>query len=359
MRFCSKCGAQVNDDAQFCFKCGNALHKPASNNNSSGFMDGVKNYFGADHADLNWKILFNDVMNKHTSHEAEEIFICGTQKTTPDLSLVSSKLPRPWLYSRVFIFMIITFFLLWICTSAFANSNALPGLIVVGSFAVPLSTLVLFLEVNVWKNISFFKVMQIFMVGGCASLVATLILFRILPLGTDNFINAFMVGLIEELGKAVIVCYFLSKVSSAKILPAMLIGACIGAGFAAFESAGYAFNFLYQGGFSTMMDVIFLRAFLAPGGHVAWAAISGAAMVIAAKKLNTSISFGLFTQTSFLKFFIIPIIMHGIWDSPITASFLPEIHGVPILLLIAVWIVILILINLGLAEVSAARKSNN
>ena len=47
--------------------------------------------------DLNWKILFTDVSKKHTTEEAEEIFIVSTRKTTPSVYEVSKDWPHPWL----------------------------------------------------------------------------------------------------------------------------------------------------------------------------------------------------------------------------------------------------------------------
>ena len=157
------------------------------------------------------------------------------------------------------------------------------------------------------------------------------------------------------------------------ILSGLLIGASVGAGFAAFESAGYALQpviqFFQNSGYyaaygqqldaSAMMEAInqsiFLRGFLAPGGHVTWASISGAALVIAAKakgKIDTS----LFADGKFLRLFIIPVILHGLWDSPL-AGWLYQIFPYLgyILLIVFVWIVVLILINMGLAEVSKGR----
>ena len=100
---------------------------------------------------------------------------------------------------------------------------------------------------------------------------------------------------------------------------------------------------------------IFVRGILAPGGHVAWAAISGAALVIAAKA-NGKIDTSLFADGKFLRLFIIPVILHGLWDSPL-AGWLYQIFPYLgyILLIVFVWIVVLILINMGLAEVSKGR----
>ena len=317
-------------------------------------------------------MLFTDVFKSHTVEEAEDIFICGTHATTPPPQLVSKEWPRPWLYSRVFLMFTAAFALLWLCCNLFGNPNALPGMIVVGSFTVPLSTMIMFMEVNAWRNISLYKVIQTFLVGGCASLVATLMLFSIVGSHELNLIGAIVTGIVEEAGKAIIVFWLLSKMKHLSILGGLLIGASVGAGFAAFESAGYALQpvlaFFQNSGYyaaygrqldaSMMMDAInqsiIIRGFLAPGGHVTWAAISGAALVIAGKavrRFDTS----LLTDNRFLRLFIIPVILHAAWDSPMS-NIGSSIYLVPIVLTVIVWIVVMILINMGLAEVERVTK---
>ena len=104
-----------------------------------------------------------------------------------------------------------------------------------------------------------------------------------------------------------------------------------------------------------MMNNLFLRGFLAPGGHVVWAAISGAAMVIASKAAAKPIDTSTLTDARFLRLFAIPVALHAIWDCPLSMSvILPEICAVPIFLIACAWIVVLILINMGLAEVEQA-----
>lgn len=93
-----------------------------------------------------------------------------------------------------------------------------------------------------WKDCSVYNVIIIFLIGGCASLTATLFLFAFSPNGDSDYIEAAIIGFVEEAGKAIIVYFFLKSVKHATILRALLIGACVGAGFAAFESAGYAFE---------------------------------------------------------------------------------------------------------------------
>ena len=142
----------------------------------------------------------------------------------------------------------------------------------------------------------------------------------------------------------------------------ILIGASVGAGFAAFESAGYALQpliqFLQYSGFAAahgqmldeqqMLDAIhqsiFLRGFFAPGGHVAWAAISCAAIVIAAK-VKGVFDTGVFTEKEFLRLFAIPVVLHGLWDSPLAGwvnNIFPFTGYIALIVL-----VVLILINRG------------
>jgi RsiW-degrading membrane proteinase PrsW (M82 family) len=373
MAYCGYCGKFIADGYLFCSHCGRPVtntknagqstpEEPISqssdnkSNSSSSFVGGINDYIGnSNPVQLNWKDLFSDVFKKHTDEEAEDIFICGTSKTTPPLDKVSETWPKPWLYSRVFLCFAITYLLLNICWTQFQNTNVLPGLIIVGSFAVPFTTMVLFMEVNAYRNISVYEVMKFFLIGGCASLVVTLFIYslRLVDTSLASTWGAMMVGVIEELGKLAIVYVLISKMKSCNnILSALLVGACVGAGFAAFESAGYAFNVLLDRGINGMTNTIYLRGLFAPGGHVAWAAISGAALVIA--KGSNSLTTDVLANKQFLKIFAIPIVLHGLWDAPI-------FPGYPkwIALIVVVWIVVLILINMGLDEVKKLKQNQD
>ncbi len=327
------------------FACRNIYSAPESH---KSFVESFSEYFGNSTVNFRLKDLFADVFKRHSLSDAEDIFICGTRYTTPPLYAVRFSWPRPWLYSRVLLIMTIAFVMLMLCLVMFDSSNAIPGVIVVGSFAMPLTTMMLFLELNAYRDVSVYKIIVTFLVGGCASLLATMILYMFITPGMD-FVGAIIIGVVEEIGKLIIVYYTISRLRTCHILTGLLIGSAVGAGFAAFESAGYAFNFLLddEGGLYTMFDVIVLRGILAPGGHVAWAAITGAAIVMAKgnRRLNTDI----LTSGKFLKLFAIPVVLHSIWDMPIGIG--EDILLIPTLLTVAVWAVLITLINVGLTEV--------
>ena len=224
-----------------------------------------------------------------------------------------------------------------------------------GAFAVPVTILIFFYEINLFRNIPFYKVIKYFILGGALSLILAILFFS-LDINTDisTYSGALMVGLIEEVAKAAIVAFFLFKSKNSNyILNGLLIGAAVGAGFAAFETAGYILRYGLAGGDAVMLQTIKIRGFLAPGGHVAWAAIEGAALMyvkgfekLDKKHLN---------DKRFLLICLISVVEHGIWDMPIEAPY----YLVPIGLTVAAWLVIIYFINLGLKQIDDAKKLKN
>ena len=193
--------------------------------------------------------------------------------------------------------------------------------------------------------------MKYFILGGALSLILA-ILFLSLDFNTDitTYTGALMVGLLEEIPKATIVALFLYKNKNCNyILNGLLVGAAVGAGFAAFETAGYILRNGMSGGVQSMLYVIKLRGFLAPGGHVAWAAIEGAALMYVKgfEKLDKKH----FNDRRFLLICLIPILLHGIWDMPIETPYCL----LQIALTVAAWLVIIYFINLGLKQIDDAK----
>lgn len=311
----------------------------------------ISGYMGDDdHLDLNWKVLFKDIFRHHTSDDAEKIFSWGTSETTPPVSTISTDWPCPWLYSRVFAVLMSAYIILDVCFRLFANTNVLPGVITLGSFAMPVATMVMFYELNAFRNLSFYKVFVLFLVGGCVSLLCTLILFDLIRFNPQElgFAEALVVGIIEETGKAIVVFFAMKKLCKPNnILYGLLVGAAIGAGFAAFESSGYAFNALMSRHvYQDAVGSIIIRGMLAPAGHVAWAAITGGALAFAAR--NDSLSFKTIISKKFRRIFIIPILLHFLWDSPLLLG-LPMTRN--LVLFFIVWLIVLILVDMGMDEV--------
>ena len=357
-RFCMLCGSRLDEQG----KCSNCSVAPpvvappsGSTTDTTTFTKKVTRSLsrmaGVDEAvDLKIKDLFSEVFVKHSPEEAEEIFTSGTAKTTPLENEISTTWPKPWLYSRVFLMLLVSFVFLYICYDSFENINALPGMIFMGAITVPFSLIVFFAEVNAPRNISFFEILKIFFVGGAASLAVTLLLFEIAPEAQGNGF-AIIIGIVEEMGKWIIVAYYLWRMPKAKyVLNGMLIGAAVGAGFAVFETAGYILRSGLALGTDEMMHTLFLRAYLAPGGHVIWAAIEGGALMLA--KGDQPFQTSQLKDKRFISFTALCVALHAIWDMDIGLFEDISLPVVQLCLTVIGWVIALVLINVGLKEVS-------
>lgn len=290
--------------------------------------------------------LIVNVFKKHTLEERENTFICGTALTSPKEDEICSKWPKPWLYSRVFTLFAVTFIGLVALLRIFRNILAYPGIVFIGALIIPFSLLVFFWEVNAPRNINIFDVVKIFFLGGISSLLITMMLNSIIIVGRIDFIGAIIIGIIEELGKFVVVAYFVRGRERKYILNGLLLGAAVGSGFAVFETAGYVFAYGFE--IHTMMKIIYTRGILAFGGHIVWAAMSGAALVMV--KEDNRLKIKHIFNRKFLKYFIVAIGLHAVWDMPIYIGDLPFVQ---IILTVIAWIIILILISAGLKQISS------
>lgn len=356
LKNCPECGTKINDNDTNCPKCGYPIDGEPSKNIITENLDKITGANSKSY--VTFKDLFKNTFKKHGEEELDEIFTCGSKNTTPDVKDIDPKKASAWVYFRIFIFFLIAYLPTRIGFINYGNTNFLPIMIMLAAFAIPVSVLIFFFEINLFRNIPFYKVIKYFVLGGALSLILAILYFT-LPYFENNattqtYIGAMLIGLVEEAAKAVIVAIFLFKSKKSNyILDGLLIGAAVGAGFAAFETAGYILRFGLNNGLQTMLEIIKLRGFLAPGGHVAWAAIEGAALMyvkgfdkLDKKHLN---------DKRFLLTCLIPVILHGIWDMPIEAPY----YLVQIAMTVIAWLVIVYFINLGLKQIDDAKKLEN
>ena len=357
LNVCPECGVKLNGDESTCLECG----FPVNKKNATGVIfENLDKITGAKSKSyITFKDLFKNTFKKHSDEELDEIFTCGSDKTTPDIKDIDVKSASAWVYFKILVFFVLAYIPTRIGYLVYGNLNFLPGMVVLGAFAVPVTILIFFFEINLFRNIPFYKVIKYFILGGALSLIIAILFFS-LDINTDisTYAGALMVGLIEEVPKATVVALFLAKrKKNSFILDGLLVGAAVGAGFAAFETAGYILRYgLYNGvdniyGATAMLNIIKLRGFLAPGGHVAWAAIEGAALMYVKgfEPLNKKH----YNDKRFLLMCLIPILLHGIWDMPIPSPY----YIVQIILTVLAWIVIIYFINLGLKQIEEAKEA--
>jgi len=269
--------------------------------------------------------MFSEVFKSRSHQEVEDYLVVGTTRTTPPLAEVGTGWPKPWFFVRVLAFVAVVYVLFLVAMPYFANPRFIPGFMFIGSLAVPLATLVLFFELNTPRNVSFYSLLMLVCFGGILSLIATSIASSFSFL---NWMGPPSAGIIEEFAKLATVIVVCRQSKHKYILNGMLFGAAIGTGFAVFESAGYAqdaliaglvqtkgwANFFTQGGASYLNTAIVGRAWLSPFGHVVWTAIAAGALWRVKKH-------GVFEprmlDKSFWRAFLVPVVCHMLWDSPI------------------------------------------
>ena len=298
---------------------------------------------------ITWKDIFSNVFKKHTKEDGERLFMAGTAYTTPHESRMLSEWRKPWLFAYVALFGLVFIGLMLAMRAITPQTVYVIPLVFVGSLIMPLAVLLLMWEMNIPRNIPIYAVLGMFFVGGGLSLI-----FTFLVLGIPSLDNLFASGsqwaaLAEEPTKLAALCVFLWKPKYKYVLNGILIGAAIGAGFAAIETIDYA---LFRGG--DMNSVLIMRGLLAPGGHVIWAALYGGALAMA--KGGEKLQAKHFADKEFLAYFGIAFALHFAYNyggfylyvfriSPGMAITLKHI-----LLVVVAWIAMLRLIKKGVLE---------
>lgn len=306
---------------------------------------------------------FSQVFTHHTKEEMVDCFIAGTRQGTPPISAVQTSFPTPWIFARMLAFSLILFFGFGWAANYFQNPILLPGFLFVGNFAVPFCCFFLFYELNVRRDVLLYDGLKAFIGGGLISLIVSLFLFSAAQTTTPIW-----AGPVEEPAKVLAAVMIAGTLRNGRILTGLVFGAAVGAGFAAFESAGYTFGHfcsLIAGHSGADPDaVMHLRALLTPFAHVVWTAIAAAAywMVLNEKirektrsKDDCSIDFSIFADIRFLRIFAIPVVLHMIWNSTLFAEHFMIRN---IALGIIGWIIALRLVKLGLNQI-AYEKLNN
>lgn len=299
---------------------------------------------------FNAAIMFSDVLKQRTDEDIEEYFNVGTRSTTPLLGQVDSNWPRPWAFFKTFLVSLLVYIGFVLAYHEFENPLLIPGLIIVGSFAIPFSILVFFFEMNVPRNVSLYQVTRLLLTGGILSLIISLFFFR--WTGLSNWMGAMAAGIIEESGKALALLLVVRRLRYRWILNGLLFGATIGTGFAVFESAGYAFMFGLNDGPSAMLHIIFIRGVLSIlGGHGIWTALVAAALWRV--RGDREFARNMLLDVRFLRVFLLAVALHMAWNSPID----PPLYLKPIVLGFIGWTVALSFIHAGLKQVRAEQST--
>lgn len=205
--------------------------------------------------------------------------------------------------------------LLWIVSVAVTeltrNSNLIPTVVLLGSFLVPATAVVYYLDHGHSPTLSAQRVFFAFVYGGVTGILAAALLEAwLLQDGPFLYLG---VGLIEEFAKLLALLLVGWGLRRFTTRDGIILGAAVGFGFAAFESSGYAFSALFTPHGLSLFSLVYtevLRGVLAPVGHGLWTGILGGVLFEAAARRGHLALTGRLLVT-----FLVVSFLHGLWDS--------------------------------------------
>ncbi|RVX46323.1 RsiW-degrading membrane proteinase PrsW (M82 family) [Nonomuraea polychroma] len=210
------------------------------------------------------------------------------------------------LWLRIFLVGLTLWTATVVVTAWTENSNLVPTVVLFGSFLVPVTFVVWAYGRDRSPRVTVEMMFKAFVVGGVLGVLGASLLesWLIRP----SIVMYVLVGLIEEGVKLAALIFVTRHVKTRTTMDGVILGATVGFGFAAFESAGYAFNALFTAkglSLSQLVETEVLRGILAPVGHGLWTAIAGGALFAAR---------GRFTVPVVLTYLGVSL-LHALWDS--------------------------------------------
>jgi RsiW-degrading membrane proteinase PrsW (M82 family) len=215
-----------------------------------------------------------------------------------------------WLWLKILASGVVMFFLIEQALMTTSNINYIPSLLVIGTFTVPVSFLILLYTRDKSPRVSVGSLLIAVLWGGVLGTVVagSLEYATVLRLGTLSTIS---IGVIEEAAKLLVPALLIARNKHYTAIDALVIGAAAGAGFAALESMGYGLTalLLSAGDINTTVHVLLLRGLMAPAAHMTWTAILAAALWRVMRGTYK------YSARHFSYAFITVAIIHALWDS--------------------------------------------
>lgn len=191
------------------------------------------------------------------------------------------------------------------------NSNLVPTVILVGSFLVPITFVAYAFEHRASDTLTEQTIFVGFVYGGILGVLGASLLEAAF-LGQQSLASYVGVGLIEEGCKLAVLWFIARRLPEYLTRDGVVLGAAVGFGFAAFETAGYAFNALFtiKGlSLTSLVETQFLRGILTPLGHGLWTGILGGVLFHSARRGRLRLS------RSLVLWYVVVSLLHAFWDA--------------------------------------------
>jgi protease PrsW len=164
------------------------------------------------------------------------------------------------------------------------------------------------------------RIFTAFICGGVLGVLGATIL-EVALLKQPSGFSFLGVGLIEEAVKLAALWLLARRLPRYTARDGMVLGAAVGFGFAALESAGYAFTALFGSNGLSLLNVVeteVLRGILTPFGHGLWTAILGGAMFATAARSRRGRPR---LRASLVGWYLLMALLHALWDASNSIAF--------------------------------------
>lgn len=372
---CEKCGKDFAAGLSQCPHC----QAPAHYDGNTVF------YGQAFENKLSLKDFFSNVFGNHPAGAGEKMFASGTALTTPTPDRMLRDWVRPWLYARFLIAGLLFTLLCYFLFNEVHIRAGMYMLFSFGCAVVPLAVLIFYWEINIPRDIPIYRVFLIFFLGGVMSLIFTGLLpsspntpaymaplteepakilataIFIYMMDSKRIFNGLLIGaavgagfavfediqyvmhysvsaMVQDVIKnAILQCtmYFKAHPDEYNILlvyasnPGQFTGASQEVITALRTAIGNASQYIlgniggtiYPSMNKTGFDILVMRSIGTLGGHVTFAAIEGAALVMVKERESLQIKH--FFDPRFLSYVGIVMGIHCIWNTRIKLYPLP------------------------------------
>jgi RsiW-degrading membrane proteinase PrsW (M82 family) len=207
--------------------------------------------------------------------------------------------------------------LLWVATVVVTfttqNTNLIPAVILIGSFLVPV-TFASYALTRADAILTTQRIFVAFVCGGLLGVLGASVLEAAFIRGSAGW-TWLWVGAIEEAVKLAALWLMARRLPRRTVRDGIVLGAAVGLGFAAFESAGYAFDALFTSNSLSLLNLVEtegLRAVLSPFGHGTWTALVGGALFAV---LGTHGAVRRRRAISLLGVYLVVVLLHAFWDA--------------------------------------------
>lgn len=221
-------------------------------------------------------------------------------------------------YLRIFFGGLLLWLAAAIVTFLTQNPNLVPTVILLGSFVVPVTFVAWAFEHRTSEALTEHTIFVGFVYGGVLGVLGASILEAPFA-GNQSLFSYVGVGLVEEACKLAALWFVARRMTAHSPRDGIVLGAAVGFGFAAFETAGYSFNaLLTPRGLSlgSLVETQVLRGVLTPVGHGLWTGILGGVLFRGAREVRPHLSRAL------VGWYVLVSLLHAFWDASQGIAFL-------------------------------------